>query len=283
MENNCRTPKEMTEGYLQAGIHKSHKTTKTLIIMGFLAGMFIGFGACASMVASHGIENYGIAKLVAGCVFPVGLIMIISLGAELFTGDCMMVFGVWNGRYSYMTMWKKLTIIWLSNFAGALVVVAVVYFSGQLDISYGGLGAYVIKTAYGKVSLTWLQAFASGIGCNIIVCAAMLMAYGATDVTGKILAAFFTIMAFIVTGFEHCIANMYYLAAGIIATTNSKYVEMADEIYHLSEAQVEAVNLVGMFNNLIPVTLGNIVGGMIFLGLPMYILNIEKNKAQQGK
>lgn len=278
MENNCRTPKEMTEGYLNAGIHKSHKSTKTLVIMGFLAGMFIALGACASMVASHGIENYGIAKLVAGAVFPVGLIMIIALGAELFTGDCMMVFGVWNGKYSYMTMWKKLFIIWLSNFAGALVIVAIVFFSGQLDISYGALGAYVIKTAYGKVSLTWIQAFVSGIGCNIIVCAAMLMAYGATDVTGKISAAFFTIMAFIVTGFEHCIANMYYLVAGIMASTNHDYVELAEEIYHIHPEQVATIDLLGMLGNLIPVTLGNIVGGMIFLGLPMYILNIEKQK-----
>lgn len=277
MKNNCRSSKEITEGYLNAGIEKSHKSTKRLFLLGILAGMFIAFGASSSMVACHAIENYGVAKLVAGCVFPVGLMLIIMVGGELFTGDCLMVMGAWHKDYDRVVVAKKLAIIWISNFVGALIIVLIVKFSGQQDMSYGLLGAYTIKAAYGKVTLTFWQAFVSGIGCNIIVCAAMLMAYSATDTTGKLISAFFAIMAFVVSGFEHCVANMYYIVAGILATYNESYREMAMETYHLTAEQIDMVNLQGMIMNLAPVTLGNIVGGMIFIGLPLYLLNIDSH------
>lgn len=276
MENNYKSPKQITEGYLEAGIYKSKKATSTLIIMGILAGMFVAIGASASMVASHGISNYGLAKLVAGAVFPVGLIMIMVLGAELFTGDCMMIFGVWDKQFTYMKMWKTLTIIWLSNFVGAIIMAVIIYYSAQLDASYGALGAYVIKNAVGKSTTPAFNVFVSGIGCNIVVCAAMLIASGATDITGKIAAAFMTIMAFVVTGFEHCIANMYYLTVGMLATNNETYVAQAEEIYHLSAEQINSLTVVSAFHNIIPATLGNIVGGMLFIALPMYILYIDK-------
>lgn len=275
MKNYYRNPKEITEGYLNAGIEKSRKGTKRLVLLGILAGMFIAFGASSSMVACHAIENYGVAKLVAGCVFPVGLMLIIMVGGELFTGDCLMVMGTWHRDYDRAVVFKKLAIIWISNFIGALIMVLIVKFSGQQDMSYGLLGAYTIKVAYGKVTLTFVQAFVSGIGCNIIVCAAMLMAYSATDTTGKLLSAFFAIMAFVVSGFEHCVANMYYITAGILALLNDSYKEMAMETYHMTAEQIEMVNLQGLVMNLIPVTLGNVVGGMVFVGLPLYLLNIN--------
>ncbi len=280
MKNNCRSSREITEGYLNAGIEKSHKSTKRLFLLGILAGMFIAFGASSSMVACHAIENYGVAKLVSGCVFPVGLMLIIMVGGELFTGDCLIVMGAWHKDYNRAVVAKKLSIIWISNFVGALIIVLIVKFSGQQDMSYGLLGAYTIKAAYGKVTLTFLQAFVSGIGCNIIVCAAMLMAYSATDTTGKLFSAFFAIMAFVVSGFEHCVANMYYIVAGMLATYNESYREMAMETYHLTAEQIDMVNLQGMIMNLIPVTLGNIVGGMIFIGLPLYLLNIDSHLYQ---
>lgn len=278
MENTCRSSKEITEGYLDAGILKSHKSTGTLIILGILAGMFIALGASSSMAACHAIENYGVAKLVAGCVFPVGLMLIILVGGELFTGDCLMIMGVWNKKYNRIVMIKKLAIIWFSNFIGAMIIVLIVKFSGQQDMSYGLLGAYTIKAAYAKVTLTPLQAFISGIGCNIVVCAAMLMAYSAKDTTGKILGAFFPIMAFVVAGFEHCIANMYYIPAGILAMMNDDYKELAMETYHLTAEQLDMLNIQSFLANVIPVTAGNIVGGMLFIGLPLYILNIKKHK-----
>lgn len=275
MKNYYRNPKEITEGYLNAGIEKSRKGTKRLFLLGILAGMFIAFGASSSMVAAHAIENYGVAKLVAGCVFPVGLMLIIMVGGELFTGDCLMIMGSWHKDYDRKVVFKKLAIIWISNFIGAIIIALIVKFSGQQDMSYGLLGAYTIKTAYSKVTLTFVQAFVSGVGCNIIVCAAMLMAYSATDTTGKLLSAFFAIMAFVVSGFEHCVANMYYLTAGVLALMNDSYKELAMETYHLTAEQLEMVNLQGIVMNLIPVTLGNIVGGMIFIGLPLYLLNIN--------
>ncbi|MFI3171850.1 MAG: formate/nitrite transporter family protein [Eubacteriales bacterium] len=277
IENNLRNSKEITEGYLNAGIEKTHKSTKTLIILGILAGMFIAFGASSSMAACHAIENYGVAKLVAGVVFPVGLMLIILVGGELFTGDCLMIMGAWHKDYDRLVVAKKLAIIWLSNFIGAMIVVMIVALSGQQDMSHGILGAYTIKVAYGKVTLTFLQAFVSGIGCNIIVCAAMLMAFTATDTVGKIFGAFFPIMAFVIAGFEHCIANMYYIPAGIIALMNESYVEEAYTVYGMTAEQLDMINIQSFLMNLLPVTLGNIVGGMIFIGLPLYLLNIKKH------
>lgn len=283
MREYYRNPKEITEGYLNAGIEKSHKGAKRLFLLGMLAGMFIAFGASSSMAASHAITNYGLAKLVAGCVFPIGLMLIIIIGGELFTGDCLMIMGTWHQAYGKRVVTKKLAIIWISNFAGAMVMALIVAFSGQLELSSGLLGAYTIKVACGKVSLTFIQALVSGIGCNIIVCAAVLLAYSATDTTGKLLAVFFSIMAFVVSGFEHCVANMYYIPAGILAHFNEEYVELAMETYHLSAEQIEMLTLPNMLMNLIPVTLGNIIGGMIFIGLPLYLLNINSHIEVKNK
>lgn len=274
MENTCRSPKQNVEGYIQAGIHKAHASTKELFLLGFFAGVYIAFGAACSMLAIYGVENAGLAKLIAGVIFPVGLMLIVLVGGELFTGDCLMIMGVFDKQYSTMTMIKKLTIIYLSNLVGALVVVLIIKFSGQQDYGYGALGAYTIKAAYGKVSYTFVQAFFSGIACNIIVCAAMLMAYSSTTTVGKIFGVFFPIMIFITGNFEHCIANMYYIPAGILATLNETYVSQAMELYHLTESDIAMVNLQNfLFSNLLPVTLGNIVGGMLFMGLPLYMLH----------
>ncbi len=278
MESVLRTPQEVAEGYLANCNYKPKKKISILMIMGFLAGMFIALGASTSMVASHSITNYGVAKLITGAVFPVGLMLIIFIGAELFTGDCLMIMGVIKKDIKATEMWRTLALVWISNFLGAMVIVLIVAFSGQQDLSYGELGAYTIKAAYGKSTMDPVAAFVSGLGCNILVCAAMLMVFAAKDAAGKILAIFFTIFAFAISGFEHCVANMYYLPAGIIAASKPEYQAVAMDVYHLTEEQISMVNFTNMLGNLIPVTLGNIVGGMLFIGVPVYLLYIKKDK-----
>ncbi len=268
-----KTSKELEYGYMKAGIKKANTNKTTLFILGIFAGMFIAFGAACSMAASHGIADAGLAKLAAGVIFPVGLMLIVLVGGELFTGDCLMILGVMHGKYSIERMVKKLTVIWASNFVGALIVVFLIAFSAQQEMSGSMLGAYTIKIAYSKASLSFLNAFISGIACNIIVCATVLMAYGANDVIGKIGAIFFPILLFVVGGFEHCVANMYYLPAGLLAMCNERYLALAIETYGLSADQLGTLNISAIFmNNLLPVTLGNIVGGTVFIGLPLYIL-----------
>ena len=263
---------------IQTKIIESKIKTKTpiwrLLLLGVLAGMFIAFGASSSSLAIHAMENSGLAKVVAGTIFPVGLMMIVLIGGELFTGDCMMVFGMMHKDFHVLSMVKVLCLVYISNFIGSAMIATLIFFSGQLDMSNGLLGAFTIKVAMGKVSLPFSKAIASGILCNILVCIAVLMAGVAKDIPGKILAIFFPIMTFVIGGYEHCVANMYYIPAGILAATNDVYREAAMNAYGYTEAQLSTLNLQNfVLANLVPVTIGNIIGGMLFVSLPLYILH----------
>lgn len=139
--------------------------------------------------------------------------------------------------------------------------------SGQYDYSAGALGAYTIKTAVGKTGLSFMRALFSGILCNILVCAAVLMDAAAKDIGGKVLAIFFPILAFVVSGFEHCVANMYYIPAGIFAAGNPAYVQKAQELYGLGAEKLTGLNWGSFVTvNLLPVTIGNIIGGAVMVG-----------------
>lgn len=269
--------KETVEQYINASDAKSKLTLGKLIGKSIFAGMMIAMGAACSNVAVHAIDNVGVARLVAGCVFPVGLMMVILMGAELFTGDCLMAIGVSDKKITFLQLVKVLFFVYIGNFIGGLATAACMYFSGQFNYTAGRLGAYTIKVALAKVSLTPVQGITSGILCNILVCAAVLMAMSSKDVTGKLLASFFVIMPFVTGGFEHCVANMYYISAGLIAKCNPAYVEAANSVYGL--ADLSKLNI-GTFlvNNLIPVTIGNIIGGSLCVGLPMFYLNYKESK-----
>ena len=144
-------------------------------------------------------------------------------------------------------------------------------------MSSGDFGPDTIKVALGKVNLSFGSAFVSGILCNFFVCIAVLMAAAAKDIAGKALAIFFPIMAFVVSGYEHCVANMYYVPAGIFAASNEAYVTAAEAAYGYTAAQLEALNWESfLLTNLLPVTLGNIVGGMVFVGIPLYLIHRTK-------
>jgi len=243
----------------------------------FFAGMMIGLGAAASSVAAHNIGNVGLARLTAAMVFPVGLMMVILMGAELFTGDCLLAIGLPEKNISGLQFARTLILVYLGNLIGGVVLSALIVLCGQLDYSGGLLGAYTIKVALAKVGMSPVKAVSSGILCNILVCAAVLMAVCAKDVTGKIMVSFFVIMLFVTAGFEHCVANMYYITAGLMAKANPAYVAVAMEQYGLQAEQIENLNIISMIvNNLIPVTIGNIIGGSCFVGLPFYFLNREK-------
>lgn len=244
----------------------------------FFAGLMIGLGAAGSSVAAHNIANVGLARFIAAVVFPVGLMMVILMGAELFTGDCLLAIGLPEKDITIWQFVRTLVLVYLGNLVGGVILSALIVMSGQLDYSGGMLGAYTIKVALGKVGLTPMKAISSGILCNILVCAAVIMAVCAKDVTGKLLVSFFVIMLFVTAGYEHCVANMYYITAGLMAKANPSYVAAAMEAYGLSVEQLDLLNVRNMIvNNLIPVTIGNIIGGACFVGLPFYFFN--KNKA----
>lgn len=277
MENHFNTPAQVFEANMKAGEGKVQLPLLKCILLGLMAGAFIAFGGATSSAAIHNISNQGVAKALAGTIFPVGLMMIVFVGGELFTGDCLMLAGVVDKRFSALQLIKTLIIVWLSNMAGAILIATLVYYSGLLDYTSGALGAFTIKVAYGKCTITPFKAICSGILCNILVCIAVLMATAARDIAGKVWAIFFPICAFVVGGWEHCVANMFYIPAGIIAATNDTYVAKAEELYGITAAQISAsVNVGGFISNLIPVTIGNILGGMVFVALPLYVIHKKK-------
>ena len=155
--------------------------------------------------------------------------------------------------------------------------------STQYNYTGGLLGAFTIKVAMGKLGMSFSSAFISGILCNFFVCIAVLMAAAAKDIAGKVWAIFFPIMAFVVSGYEHCVANMYYVPAGIFAAANPAYAEAAVSAYGYTAGQMASLNWANfLVKNLVPVTLGNIVGGMVFVGLPLYLIHARKIKAEQN-
>lgn len=279
---NILTPQQIVTANIRAAAGKTQLPLLRMVLLGIFAGIFIACGASASSVAMHAIPNVGLARLVAGCIFPVGLMMIVFVGGELFTGDCLMIMGCLHGSYSLWSMLRVLTVVFFSNFLGAALLAALVSSSSQFGFSGGLLGAFTIKVALGKVTMSFGSAFVSGILCNLFVCIAVLMAAAAKDIAGKVWAIFFPIMAFVVSGYEHCVANMYYIPAGIFAAANDAYVQAAMYQYGYSEAQLESLNWMNfLVKNLIPVTLGNIVGGMVLVGLPLYLIHREKLRTEE--
>lgn len=270
MMNN---PVEILKANINAQVNRTKMPIVKMVFLGILAGMFIACGASASSVAMHAIPNVGLARTVAGCVFPIGLMLIVFIGGELFTGDCLLILGNLKKEYSVFQTIRVLLVVWCANLIGSVIFAAMVYFSGQYNYTDGLLGAFTIKVALGKVTMSFGKAFVSGILCNIFVCGAVLMAAAAKDVAGKVWAIFFPILAFVVSGYEHCVANMYYIPAGIFALNDDKYVQVAMDTYGYTESQLAQLSWKTFFiNSSIPVTLGNVVGGMVFLGVILFIV-----------
>jgi formate/nitrite transporter len=272
MNEHMNTPAGVIEANINAGVTKANLPLGKMILLGMMAGAFIAIGGASSNVAVHTISDVGLARTLAGCIFPVGLIMIVLIGGELFTGNCLMIMGVLDGKFKAVQMVRNLVAVYLSNLVGALIIDVIVFFSGQYDYTGGALGAYTIKVALTKSSLPFGTAFASGIMCNVLVCAAILTAAAAKDIAGKILAIFFPIWAFVVAGFEHCVANMYYIPAGILAAANENYVAKAEELYGITADQCASLSVGGLVHNLVPVTLGNIVGGAVLMGCMCFLI-----------
>lgn len=259
------TTGEILEKVSDSGIAKAEGKTLRLLIWALLAGAYIAFGAQASQMVSFNLladpDSLGVGRLVSAAVFPVGLMMVVLCGAELFTGNCLMIIGVLDRKIRISGMLRNWILVYLGNFLGALLVVALMKSTGLWETGSGLLGASVIKTAQAKVQLSFGQAFVRGILCNWLVCLAVWMSTGARETVSKIFAIWFCIGLFVISGFEHSIANMYFIPAGIAAAADSGLAQLAG-------CDVSVLT-VGNFlvKNLLPVTLGNILGGGLFVGM----------------
>ncbi|MBO5373542.1 MAG: formate/nitrite transporter family protein [Lachnospiraceae bacterium] len=266
MENSFYTPAEVVELNMKGSENKANLPLRKMILLGIMAGMFIALGGATSNTAVHNIENVGLARALAGAIFPVGLMMIVFVGGELFTGNCLIIMDVFAKRVSLAKMLRNLAVVYLSNLVGALFVDILIFYSGNLKYTDCLLGAYTIKVAIGKIAVTPVSAITSGILCNVLVCIAILMAAAAKDIVGKIWAIFFPIWAFVIGGFEHCVANMFYIPMGMLAAKNADYAAKAQEVYGITAEQLASLNIIDSLANFIPVTIGNMLGGMLVVG-----------------
>lgn len=251
---------------------KARASSKKLLILSFLAGAFIAFAAQGSTFASFNLltnaETLGLGKLIQGLIFTPGLIFVLIAGAELFTGNSLMIVSVLDKKLSIKELLRAWGIVYLGNFLGSVFVALILLKSGQWNSADSMLGARVILIANSKIGLSFSQALLLGVLCNWLVCLAVWMSFGSDSQVGKMLSAFFPVMLFVVSGFEHSIANMYYIPAGILAKTVPEYLAASG----LSEAALSGLNRTSFFTkNLIPVTLGNIIGGGIFVGLAYWL------------
>lgn len=269
------SPAEVANNVIGIGKGKATNTVAKLFFLGILAGMFIAFAATGANTASCTIENASVAKLVGALIFPVGLAMVLIAGSELFTGNCLVIVSVLEKEAKLSQMLKNWVVVYIGNFVGSMLVVLLVNFSGQLGLFDGALAVTTMKVAAGKAGLAFGKATLLGIGCNFLVCIAVWISFAAKSVGCKMLGLFMPIMLFVLSGFEHSVANMYYVPSGLVAKAiNPDAVAMA------AEKGIDLTNLTwGNFfvNNLIPVTIGNIIGGMVLVGMMYWFIFVRKS------
>ncbi|WP_407431304.1 formate/nitrite transporter family protein [Methanobrevibacter sp.] len=252
MSSSFKSPVDTAKAISATAGAKNSANIVNVILLSFLAGAYIAFGGLLAEIASAGMlaagAPVGLEKFVFGAVFPVGLIIVVLAGSELFTGNVMfMTLGVLDGSASVGGLAKNWVLSWVFNFVGALFVAFVLAYMGGLFPADSAFATKATSVAAAKVKLAWDVAFIRGIGCNWLVCLAVWLANASDDIIGKIVGIWFPIMAFVTIGFEHSVANMFFIPLGMFLGA-------------------QGVNWSTMIvNNLIPVTLGNIVGGAIFV------------------
>jgi formate/nitrite transporter len=271
---NLFTPQEVTANYADAGAAKTHFPIWKMLLLGILSGLIIGFAAAAANTAAHGIADAGIARLVMGLIFAFGLGMVVVSGAELFTGNCLIPISVLEGKSSLAGMLKNWFFVYAGNFAGGLLLAGGGVFLGQLNYSANALAAFTIRVAAAKCALPFAAALASGFFCNFLVCLGVFLALTSKDVPGRFMGTYMPVAFFVICGFEHSVANMYYIPAGLFALRVPAYAAKAAEL-GVNTAALSWGNCFAA--NLLPVTLGNIAGGAAFASM-MWVCHLYKPK-----
>lgn len=254
----CKTPAEMAIKMEAVGVTKANGDFWTLSILGMLAGLFIGLGAMFCTLVTTDISiGFGLTKLVGGLVFSLGLILVVLAGAELFTGNALMVGSRISGKITVSKMLRNWTIVYFANLVGSLLLVLLIYYSNFWTMDAYKVGANALAIANAKASLAFWPAFVRGILCNALVCLAVWLCFGARTTIDKVFSILFPITAFVACGFEHSIANMYFIPMGMSLADNAEVLKAAG----VTAAQITNLSTMGFVGNLVPVTLGNIVGG----------------------
>lgn len=275
------SPAEMAQRVVRIGVAKGKLPAADSLILAMLAGSFIGLGAAFATLATTNPEmGFGPAKILGGATFSLGLILVVVAGAELFTGNNLVAMAWASRLITTRQVIRNWTLVYLGNFVGSVGTALLVYYSGTWALGGHGVGANALAIAAAKCDLTWPEAFFRGILCNALVCLAVWLSQSARSTTGKILAIIWPITAFVALGFEHCIANMYFIPLGILLKGNPAMMSVLGQ----APASIEGLGWGGMVGNLIPVTLGNIVGGTLMVAGVYWFayLRNEEKKALLG-
>lgn len=273
----------------QVGLNKANIEAINTFLLAVLAGAFIALGAVFATTVTAGTAGvlpFGITKLLGGLVFCLGLILVVVAGAELFTGNNLIIMAWASGKVTTPQLLRNWVIVYAGNFVGSVATALLMFFSGQYAFGSGAVGLNVLNVAAAKASLGFVQAIVLGILCNALVCLAVWLTYSARTTTDKILAIVFPITAFVAAGFEHSVANMYFIPIGLLVKAGAP-AEFWGQIGKTA-ADYSSLTWQGfLINNLIPVTLGNIIGGTILVGVIYWQIysrqrqNVSKNAQTQ--
>jgi len=256
------SPKEITEAALESGCRKASLPISKLILQSVQAGAFIALGGVVSVIVGYGFAeitagNPSLQRLLSGCMFPIGLLLVVVLGAELFTGNnALLMPGLMRGDFGWRHVARNWLAVYIGNFIGAVAFAYVLVYASGLTASDPYHSA-IIGVAEAKVSMPWLSVFLKGIGANWCVCLAVWLALSGHTLTEKAVGCFLPVMAFVILGYEHCIANMFFIPLGMMEGAGVTVLQFA-------------------VCNLIPATLGNIAGGAVFVGIANALAHIKK-------
>ena len=276
-------PPEIAQKAEAVGVQKTRMDVLGLLTLAVLGGAFIALGAMFAttvLAGTDGVVPFGISRLLSGLVFCLGLVLIVVGGAELFTGNTLMVMAWAGGGVRLREMLRAWLIVYIGNFIGALGTAALVFLSGQYLTGKGSVAEVALTLALNKATLPFDEALFLGILCNVLVCLAVWLAFGARSTTDKVLAVLFPVSAFVVAGFEHSVANMYLIPLGLFIKAwgpAALWTQLGN-----SAAAYDALTWPAFFVSLIPVTIGNIIGGGGLVGAVYWFIYLRKRPRRQG-
>lgn len=260
-------PSEMALHAESVGVSKVNMSVSKTLVLAMLAGAFIAFGSIFfTTVTAGSTMSYGITRLIGGLSFSLGLVLVIVGGAELFTGNSLIIMAWANKKINTSQLLKNWILVYIGNMTGALFIVVLMFFSRQYSFASGAVGMNMLNIAKAKCELGFAQAIVLGILCNILVCLAVWLCFSSRSISGKIASIIFPITAFVASGFEHSIANMYFIPEAILVLNSGDDKFLA--LVNTSGQNYESVSWSNyLLDNLLPVTMGNIIGGAVLVGL----------------
>ncbi len=268
-------PPQMALKAEEVGIAKANLDALQTFLLAVLAGAFIAMASqfyTLSTIDTEKFLGYGLTRIIGGLAFSLGLVLVIIGGAELFTGNNLKVMALASGKITAAQLLRNWIIVYAGNFAGSIATAYGMYLTGQHTFADSHIGDAAIHLAQAKCAIPFTAALFRGIYCNVFVCLAIWLCYSARSNTDKVLCIIFPITAFVAAGFEHCVANMYFIPMGLLLKSDANFLSSIDK----QSADFGGLSMKGLFANLIPVTIGNIIGGAVLVGAVYWLIYRRK-------